>query len=130
MIFILTVAILGWQTQAQVLPFVFWKAHNMFTWMGGGSQQTQIGLYGTKGTGSTANGPGPRYYGVSWVDASGNHWLFGGYGYSAYGDLDLLNDLWKYNPTNGQWTWVSGSSTQAGGGTGTYGTKGAGNWVT
>ena len=56
---------------------------------------------------------------VSWTDAGGNLWLFGGNG-SPRTPEGLLNDLWKWDGTN--WTWVSGSS--AAGQYGTYGTKG------
>ena len=36
---------------------------------------------------------------MSWIDASGNLWLFGGDGYDSVGTQDeYLNDLWKYQP--------------------------------
>ena len=59
---------------------------------------------------------------VSWIDPQGQLWLFGGYGYDSAGAKGWLNDLWKYDPTTLEWTWVSGSSArdQAG----TYGTLG------
>lgn len=102
-----------------------WKYNptsSQWTWMGGTSAGLQTGIYGTKGTGSTANMPGAHGDGAFWTDSSGNFWLFGGDGFDSAGSNDLLNDLWKYNPTNGQWTWVSGSNfiDQVG----TYGTKG------
>jgi hypothetical protein len=37
-------------------------------------------------------------------------------------DLGHLNDLWKYNVSSYQWTWISGSSIANQ--TGVYGTKG------
>ena len=86
---------------------------NEWTWMSGSDTANALGVYGTKGTASTGNIPGARTGSVSWVDSSGNLWLFGG---SAF------NDLWEFNPTAKTWTWVSGSSTA--GAAGVYGTKG------
>ena len=58
----------------------------------------------------------------------GNLWLFGGYGYNATGGLGALNDLWRYSPSTGQWTWVSGGDgNNASGVYGTLGTASAGN---
>jgi hypothetical protein len=98
---------------------------NEWTWVGGPQGEDQIGAYGTKGTGDSNNVPGARYWGVSWADASGNFWHFGGYGYDSVGTVADLNDLWEgsYNST-GQWTWTwMGGSDVAGVG-GTYGTLG------
>jgi len=59
---------------------------------------------------------------------SGNLWLFGGYGYGSTGTAGRLDDLWKYSPTSGQWTWVSGEAAANGGGIyGTQGTPSASN---
>lgn len=93
-----------------------------WTWISGANTANQLGAYGTQGTASTSNIPGARRDGVSWIDGSGNLWLFGGTGYPSSGSLNLLNDLWKFNPNTSEWTWVSGASTvnQAG----TYGTQG------
>ena len=81
-----------------------------WSWVGGSSTSNAYGTYGTKGTPSTANIPGGRYIAVSWVDKSGNFWLFGGSGNAAT-ESGNLNDLWKYNPANKQWTWMTGSNT-------------------
>jgi hypothetical protein len=48
------------------------------------------GDYGTLRVPAAANLPGARWGTSSWVDASGNLWLFGGE------DLGFENDLWKY----------------------------------
>ncbi len=90
-------------------------------------------LYGTKGVGSTSNNPYGRSDAATAVDSSGNLILFGGYNWTGTG-LAYYNDLWKFNPSNSEWTWI-------GGGTGTtnstrniigiYGTKGVeaiNNW--
>jgi N-acetylneuraminic acid mutarotase len=93
-----------------------------WTWVSGSNTINQTGIYGTQGTAAPSNVPGARSYAVSWIDPQGNLWLFGGEGDSSYGQLGFLNDLWKYDPTTLEWTWVSGSNTinQRG----TYGTQG------
>lgn len=85
-------------------------ATNKWAWISGDNAIEQKAVYGTKGTGSTSNKPGARYVCSSWEDADGNFWLFGGYGYDAT-VCDNLNDLWKFNPSNNQWTWVSGDNS-------------------
>ncbi len=91
-----------------------------WTWVKGSDTIDQAGNYGTKGQASLFNVPGARYGSVSWTDASGNLWLFGGRGRDSAGTESYLNDLWKFDGTN--WIWVNGSDTidQAG----VYGTKG------
>ncbi len=69
------------------------------------------GVYGTLGKSDAANFPGGRWSTANWADTSGNLWLYGGYGYDANGVLGLLNDLWEYDISNNQWTWMGGSST-------------------
>jgi galactose oxidase-like protein len=65
-----------------------------------------------QGTASASNAPGGRQEAVGWADASGNLWLFGGEGLDSVGTANgILNDLWVYNTTSGQWTWVLGSKT-------------------
>jgi len=90
-----------------------WKytpALGVWTWVNGPSSQNASGVYGTRGTASATNVPGARNLAVSWIDASNNLWLLGGNGYDSTGTAGDLNDLWKYNPTTGMWTWVSGSN--------------------
>jgi hypothetical protein len=90
-----------------------------WTWISGSDSAGQTGIYGMMGTASDSNIPGARCYSISWIDSDGNLWLFGGYGYDT--DKDF-NDLWKFNPLTGEWTWVSGSNTT--GQPGAYGTMG------
>ena len=54
--------------------------------MSGSERGGQSGTYGTKGVAAPGNVPGAREGAVSWTDASGNLWLFGGDGYAASGD--------------------------------------------
>ncbi|MGB0081836.1 MAG: kelch repeat-containing protein, partial [Terracidiphilus sp.] len=84
-----------------------------WAWMGGSSAPNVSGVY-VASSGTLA--PGAREFAATWVDKSGNFWLFGGFGYDANGDFGYLNDLWEFNPnpgeaTTNQWTWIDGSST-------------------
>jgi N-acetylneuraminic acid mutarotase len=94
-----------------------------WTWMGGSSGNGAGGMYGIEGSASTANTPGARFEGATFTDASGNFWLFGGYGIDSTGtSTGDLNDLWMYNTGTGAWMWVSGSKFVGAGGS--YGIEG------
>lgn len=95
-------------------------SHNEWTWMQGSNTLNQIGAYGTLNTANATNTPGARQVPATWTDASGNLWLFGGYGYDSAGTLAPLSDLWKYS--GGQWTWMGGSNLALQ--KGIYGTQG------
>lgn len=84
---------------------------SQWTWINGDSIIARSGIYGTKGIPALLNKPGSRNFSISWVDASGNVWIFGGYGFPAGSDAGYLNDLWKYTPSVNQWTWISGDTT-------------------
>jgi len=68
-------------------------------------------FYGTKGVASPQNIPGPRYNGTAWLGRDGHLWLFGGDGCAGAFNSDHgpLNDLWNYNISTHQWTWIAGS---------------------
>lgn len=83
---------------------------NNWTWIKGSNLRNQLGMYGTLGVADPANAPGAREMAVSWTDASGTFWLFGGFGYCSTG-TGWLNDLWKYDPATNNWTWIKGSDT-------------------
>jgi len=93
-----------------------------WTWMKGANSNNQSGTYGTQGSANPANTPGARLGMVSWIDAAGALWLFGGYGYLASEDQGYLNDLWKFNPVTTNWTWIKGANI--GDQPGTYGIQG------
>lgn len=101
-------------------------ASNMWTWMGGSSTEGATGFYGIPGVANAHNIPGGRWGSVSWVDGSGNLWLFGGGGIDSTGVSGYLNDLWEYNPTTKTWTWMNGPNTNGGYSPlpGVYGTQG------
>jgi N-acetylneuraminic acid mutarotase len=106
-----------------------------WAWMGGSSVLTQQssgekgqpGVYGTQGQPSAANIPGGRLGAVTWTDKVGNLWLFGGGGLDSTETFGFLNDLWEFDPSTNEWTWVSGSNTIPafnGGQPGIYGQQG------
>ena len=76
-----------------------------WSWIGGSDLVGGAATYGSLGTPAPANIPGARDGSVSWIDASGKLWLFGGVSANSY-----YNDLWSYDPTSNEWTWVSGSA--------------------
>ena len=78
---------------------------------GNTTKANQNGIYGAQGTAAATNMPGGRQEAVGWADASGNLWLFGGEGDDSVGTANgILDDLWVYNITSAQWTWVAGSN--------------------
>jgi N-acetylneuraminic acid mutarotase len=93
----------------------------LWTWMSGSSTPGAAGVYGTQGLAAAGNVPGERDYAVSWTDSSDNLWLFGGNTATAASGLTVLNDLWRYSPSTGLWTWMSGSNVP--GAAGVYGTQ-------
>jgi N-acetylneuraminic acid mutarotase len=87
-----------------------WKySSGQWTWMGGSNTGDQSGIYGTQGQAAVTNVPGARSLATAVADSSGSFWLFGGGGFDVNGNIDYLNDLWKYS--NGQWTWIGGANT-------------------
>ena len=88
---------------------------NMWTWVGGANSTVGddgIGVYGT--VPSVDNIPGGRQEMASAVDSSGALWVFGGNGYGATSTSGAMNDLWKFDPSTGIWSWVSGADHPAG----------------
>lgn len=85
--------------------------------------------YGSQGVVAASNQPGCRHDAMFWKDNAGNFWLFGGYGCDSTSESALsgitigsLNDLWKYDPHSGDWTWMSGSNLASA--AGVYGMQG------
>ncbi len=82
------------------------SATNEWTWVSGATAVHGTANYGIQGTPSSANNPGSRFSAAHWVDATGNLWLFGGSDQNA---TYFKNDLWKYNISTNEWTWIKGS---------------------
>jgi hypothetical protein len=71
---------------------------NNWTWLSGVHIHNQQPVYGTKGVAATANTPGSRENCTTWV-LNGKLYLYGG----------GKDELWRYDPITGQWTWLSGN---------------------
>jgi len=101
------------------------SATDVWTWVAGSEYANAPGVYGTKGTPAANDAPGARRQPIAWTDAAGNFWLFGG---NSAGNVAMLNDLWEYSPSTGQWVWQGGSDTvSAAASYGTQGVPAAGN---
>jgi len=82
-----------------------------WVFVAGSNMANQLGVYGTAGTAASTNLPGGRQEAVSWTDTNGNLWLFGGEGEDSAGTANgILSDLWVFNLTAKQWTFVMGST--------------------
>jgi hypothetical protein len=82
----------------------FWSyspSSGQWTWISGvdtGSATTVSPMYGSLGAAAVGNTPGSRDSAASWIDASGNLWLFGGELVSgSLTTSNSLNDLWEFN---------------------------------
>ncbi len=94
-----------------------------WTWTGGSSTAPPSeccgapgwpGVYGNLGVPAPGNIPGSRTNAVTWTDSKGDLWLFGGQIEDPRIDegahFGFLNDLWEFNPSTNQWTWMAGSN--------------------
>jgi N-acetylneuraminic acid mutarotase len=108
----------------------FNPAKKMWTWISGSSvagsnAPGQLGNYGTQGVPAPSNVPPGLYAATGWIDSGNNLWLFGGIGISAQGSLGYeFNNLWEFNPTTNEWTWMSGGGANPDANYGVYGTLG------
>jgi N-acetylneuraminic acid mutarotase len=94
---------------------------NEWTWISGSSTLPTIGgpdnggqpgVYGIQGTPAATNVPPGTTMATGWVDANGNLWLFGGPGISPLGGSGYFsNNLWEFDPSTKEWTWVSGGGS-------------------
>lgn len=85
---------------------------NEWTWISGDKIINKIGVYGTQGIPTATTNPSARYEcSATWVDANNNLWLFGGINPFGATFVADHNDLWKYNISTNQWTWMKGSNT-------------------
>jgi hypothetical protein len=82
------------------------------------------GIYGTLGVSAASNWPGGRTAAARAQDGEGNVWVFGGAGWDSIEYTAAMNDLWKYTPASGQWTWMSGPVIATASSNGSYGTLG------
>jgi hypothetical protein len=81
---------------------------NVWTWMKGTHTFNDTGVFGVQGVSSVNNRPPSLALGVpSWVDHSGNFWIYGGGGAND----NCYGDMWRYNPSINEWTWMKGTGT-------------------
>jgi hypothetical protein len=79
---------------------------NQWTWMSGDSM-TSPANFGVQGIPSPNNlPPGISWGAATWVDQLNNLWLYGGNTFQGE-----VADLWKYNTTTNEWTWMKGPGT-------------------
>jgi hypothetical protein len=86
------------------------KTTNQWAWIKGDSSINIAASSVGKGISSSTNKPGCRTTSIGWTDANNNFWLFGGNS-GAFGGQNL-NDLWKFNMANQNWTWVKGDTAR------------------
>ena len=106
----------GGQTNAGIINDL-WRYNtstNLWTWISGDTIANSPGNFGTLGIPSVNNFPPSRLgeTACSWIDDNNNFWLFGG----------NKDDLWRYNPSTNEWTWMNGSPVA--GTAPSWGTKG------
>jgi N-acetylneuraminic acid mutarotase len=89
----------------------FSPANSQWTWIGGSNLGPGQGVFGTKGTASAANIPSGRLGTAIRADAAGNAFLYGGVGVDSAGHAGYLADLWEFDSTTGDWTWLGGSAS-------------------
>lgn len=88
----------------------FWKWDGIdWTWVGGSSTSNNVGTYGTIGVASPTNYPGARSATSFWGDDDG-FYMYGGQGVTSNSVFGYLDQLWFYDATTSQWTWLSGTS--------------------
>lgn len=93
-----------------------WKYNvstNMWSWIAGSNQPNVDGVYNLIGTENNLSVPSSREGSCVFKDLQGNIYIYGGY-HQTISNGYSLNDMWKFNPTNGLWTWLKGSLTSTG----------------
>jgi len=91
-------------------------ASGTWTWMAGPSTAGAAPVFGIEGMPAAGNQPGQRLdYGL-FTDGGNDVWLFGG---KEVGFFGWRNDLWRFQPASGLWTWFGGYNDAP-----SYGTRG------
>ena len=81
-----------------------------WAWISGDNTAGVEGVYGIKGQSSKSNKPGGRSSLAHWQDSDGNFWIFGGNGLASDFFAGFLNDVWMFNTSSLEWTWISGDN--------------------
>ena len=94
---------------------------NQWRWLKGQTNINNTGVYGNVGVASVSSLPGSREQTViNYIN--GSLYLFGGRGYNSIAGNLYQSDLWSFNPTTYNWTWLKGPSGKEY--NGVYGTQG------
>jgi N-acetylneuraminic acid mutarotase len=80
---------------------------NNWTWLKGSNAVDPAANFGSIGVSSSANVPAAKSYSSTWT-YNGKLYLFGSYGVVTN---VTRNDLWEYNPSTNNWTWLKGSNS-------------------
>lgn len=83
---------------------------NEWTWVSGSSAVNQPGVYGTMGVAAPGNYPGGHTSSSPFISPQGHLVLCAGNGYASTASPGYLNDMWEFNISTGNWTWISGSN--------------------
>ena len=89
-----------------------WKYNvstNMWTWVAGNQLHNNSPSYGTKQLSSSINDPGDRFCYTKFIDSQNNIYFLGATLFVFNGPD--VSDVWRFNPTTTEWTWVGGTST-------------------
>jgi gliding motility-associated-like protein len=90
-----------------MFPLFTFSQSGTWTWMKGDSVLgTNNAVYGTQGVPNDSINPAGDYQSTYWTDVQGNFWLYAGT-YAA------TNDLWKFDVTTNNWTWMNGTKSGA-----------------
>jgi len=111
--------------QGAILNDLWEFTGGQWVWISGGNTANQNGTYGTQTVAAAGNVPGARWGSVGWVNADGDLFLYGGWGYgsSITQPTAFMDDVWEYQASSSkQWIWWRGNSN--GNESGAYLTKG------
>jgi len=80
---------------------------NNWTWLKGSNTVNSVANFGSIGVANSSNVPGSKSYASTWTYNS-KLYLFG-----ASGSVinSTQNDLWEYNPSTNNWTWLKGDNS-------------------
>jgi N-acetylneuraminic acid mutarotase len=112
----------GWgynDNNLNALPNALWEfdqSAGEWAWFSGGQDDNpdfNPSVFGTQGVSAAGTTPGSRWDVASWADANGKLWFFGGDGFDNNGNYGLLNELWLFDPTTNEWTWIAGTQVMS-----------------
>jgi len=84
---------------------------NEWTWVSGPNTTANVTNFGVQGVASQNNNPPKiKENNCTWVDNLNNLWFFGGL--NSTGSVEsYFNDLWMFNISTNEWTWIYGNAT-------------------